>query len=57
VIPRVLVIAAVAYAVIVLFTARITLPALTFVGLVAWAVLASVAALAYRRANRKESGR
>lgn len=46
---RLLVIAAVAFAYIVLFPAWVTLPVLSLIGLVAWAVLASIAALMYRR--------
>jgi hypothetical protein len=53
VIARVLVIGAVAFAFIVLLTARITLPALTVAALLTWAVLASIAVLVFWRRSRQ----
>jgi hypothetical protein len=51
---RLLVIALVAFAYIVLFPVWVTLPVLSLISLVAWAVLASLAALVYRRRSNTE---
>jgi hypothetical protein len=50
---RIAIIAAVVIAFLVLCTARVTLPALQLVGLVAWAVLATVATLVLWRRTRE----
>jgi membrane protein implicated in regulation of membrane protease activity len=49
---RIGVVLAIAGAVILLFTVRVTLPMLTLIGLIAWAALASITALVFWRRTR-----